>query len=603
VLFLSDRARTMNLFAYDVKTRAVTQLTRHDDFDVKSFDARGDLVVYEQAGRPPSPRARERAGDAARDPARRRPDGDAPPFEPALPYVQACGLSPTGVRAVFEARGDLFTVPAKKGDVRNVTRTPGVFERSARVEPRREVDRCFSDEGGEYQLALHPQDGIAAPRKIALGRHPSFYYSPIWSPDGKRIAYTDKRLQLWCVAVDGGKPLLVDTDSYDHPQRSLDPAGRPTAAGSRTRSGSPIHLRAVFVWDAEQQHATQVTDGRGDASSVVFTRDGKALCFLASTNVGLNVGWLDMSSYERPVRASVYLVVLDKDAPSPLAPERRRGGGEGAGGGEGRREEGRRESRRTADGQEGREEGREAGADQDRPRRHRPAHPRAADPGEELGRAAGGPTAASSSSSSRPTRRSATTAAARRSSRFDLKERKLEPFLAPLARGFWLSGDGKKLLTPRPTTSTASSTSAAPRRRATARSRSAACRSTSIRTPSGSRCSTRSAGSSATSSTSRTSMAPDWPAVCRKYQPFLAHVGHRADLAYLFSEMIGELVIGHATSTAATSRRPPAPPPACSAATSRSPTGRIPAAAASCAGRNWNPPAFLRARIRTAAGL
>ena len=118
-------------------------------------------------------------------------------------------ISPTGARAVFEAHGEILTVPAEKGDVRNLTNTPGVAERDPAWSPDGKSIAYFSDESGEYALHIRDQNGLGAVKKIDLGKPPSFFYAPTWSPDSKKIAYNDKRLNLWYVDVDHPTPVKV----------------------------------------------------------------------------------------------------------------------------------------------------------------------------------------------------------------------------------------------------------------------------------------------------------------------------------------------------------------------------------------------------------
>src|SRR5205823_8590046 len=105
----------------------------------------------------------------------------------------------------------------------------------------------FSDESGEYELHLKPQDGLGAAKKINLGTPASYFYAPVWSPDSKKIAYHDKRLNLWYVDVAKGTLVKVDSDYYDHPERSLDPAWSPDNKWLTYTKRLPSQLHAVFV--------------------------------------------------------------------------------------------------------------------------------------------------------------------------------------------------------------------------------------------------------------------------------------------------------------------------------------------------------------------
>src|SRR5579859_5008504 len=158
-------------------------------------------------------------------------------------------------------------------------------------------------------------------KKISLGNPPSFYYHPTWSPDSKKIAYTDKRLNLWYVDVAKGTPVKVDTTTYDTPLRALDPVWSPDSRWIAYTKELASHMHAVFAYSLEQSKSLQLTDGLSDARFPAFDQKGQYLYFTASTDVGPSTGWLDLSSTNRLVSRSAYLMVLRKDQPSPLAPE------------------------------------------------------------------------------------------------------------------------------------------------------------------------------------------------------------------------------------------------------------------------------------------
>jgi tricorn protease len=221
---------------------------------------------------------------------------------------------------VFAARGEILTVPAEKGDIRNLTQTTAVVERDPAWSPDGKSVAYLSDESGEYALHIRNQNGMGEVRKIDLGSPPTFYYSPTWSPDSKKIAYTDKRLNVWYVDLEKKTPARVDTDTYAGPSQ-LNPVWSPDSRWLAYTKQLRNHLRAVFIYSLEQNKSYQATDGMSDALFADFDKEGKYLYFTASTDVALNTGWLDMSSLNRPVTRSVYVMVLKKDLPSPLAPE------------------------------------------------------------------------------------------------------------------------------------------------------------------------------------------------------------------------------------------------------------------------------------------
>lgn len=321
IYFLSDRNGPVTLFAYDTATKRVTQVIRNDGLDIKSASAGPGAIIYEQFGS-------LHLFDLSSGQTKRlniQVAGDVlsvrPRFEKITNRIVSAGLSPTGARAVFEARGEIVTVPAEKGNARNLTNTPGVAERDPAWSPDGKWIAYFSDESGEYQLHVRDQSGMGETRKINLGNPPSLFYSPTWSPDSKKIAYTDKRLNLWYVDLDKGTPVKVDTNTYENPWRMFDPAWSPDSRWIVYTKQLKNRLGTVFVYSVEEAKSYQITDGMSDARFASFDKSGKYIYFTTSTDVGPTTGWLDMSSFNRRVTRSAYIVVLRKDLPSPLAPE------------------------------------------------------------------------------------------------------------------------------------------------------------------------------------------------------------------------------------------------------------------------------------------
>jgi tricorn protease len=321
VYFLSDRNGAVTLFGYDTNTKSVKQLVENKELDFKSLSAGPDALIYEQFGGiyifdPGSGKSKRVNVQIAADlPATR------PHYEKVGDKIQSAAISPTGVRAVFEARGEILTVPAEKGDVRNLTQTPAVAERDPAWSPDGKSIAYFSDESGEYALHVVDQTGSGPAKKINLGNPPSFFYGPLWSPDSKKIAYTDKRLNLWYVDVEKGAPRKVAAERYDDPTSSMSQAWSPDSNWLAYSKELENHLHAVFVYSLENARESQVTDGVSDARFPVFDRNGKTLYFAASTDVGLSAGWLDLSSYQHPVLRSIYATVLKKGDPSPVEPQ------------------------------------------------------------------------------------------------------------------------------------------------------------------------------------------------------------------------------------------------------------------------------------------
>jgi tricorn protease len=321
VYFLSDRNGPFTLYSYDPKDKKVEQALASNGADIKSASAGPGAIVYEQFGSlnlfdPATGRSKAVAVTVPSDLPNVRPH-----FKKADNEIASATLSPSGARAVFEAHGEVLTAPAEKGDIRNLTNTPGVMERDPSWSPDGKWIAYFSDESGEYQLCLKNADGMGEAKKISLATPASFYYEPIWSPDSKKIVFSDKRLNLWYIDLAKGTPVKIDTDTYDAPQRTLNPVWSPDSRWVAYSKTLTSHMHAIFAYSLEQAKSLQLTDGLSDARFPAFDQKGQYLYFTASTDVGPTTGWLDLSSINRPITRSAYLMVLRKDQPSPLAPE------------------------------------------------------------------------------------------------------------------------------------------------------------------------------------------------------------------------------------------------------------------------------------------
>jgi len=321
VYFLSDRNGPVALFSYDPKSKSVKPEVENKGLDFKSLSAGPDALVYEQFG-----------GIYLYDPASGKPkqvhitvSADLPDTRPhyvkAAEQILNAGISPTGMRAVFEAHGEILTAPAEKGDIRNLTRTPGVEDRNPAWSPDGKSIAYFSDEAGEYALHIVDQSGLGAVKKINLGNPPSFFYNPLWSPDSKKIAYTDKRLNLWYLDVEKGTPVKVTTELFEDPSSAMNPAWSPDSKWLTYSKFLENHLHTVFVYSVDAGKESQITDGTADSRFPVFDNNGKTLYFASSTDVGLTEGWLDLSSFQHPLTRSVYAVVLKKGDPNPVEPQ------------------------------------------------------------------------------------------------------------------------------------------------------------------------------------------------------------------------------------------------------------------------------------------
>ncbi|HYP50561.1 MAG TPA: hypothetical protein VEQ34_06435, partial [Pyrinomonadaceae bacterium] len=322
IYFLSDRSgKNVTLYVFDTKTRKVAEAVNNTGLDLKNASAGPDGIIYEQFG---SINIYD-ANSGKTSKVNITVNGDFPQVRPryerVAQRVQNVALSATGARAVFEARGEILSVPAEKGNARNLTNTPGVAERDPAWSPDGRWIAYFSDESGEYSLHLRDQTGMGEVKKISLGAPSSYFYSPKFSPDSKKILFTDKRLNVWYLDVEKGTAVKVDTNTYENPFPVLDPNWSPDSKWIVYTKQLRNRLCAVHVFSLDTGKATQITDGMSDARFAAFDRNGKYIYFTASTNNGMTNGWLDMSSMPFQTTRSVYAVVLKATEPSPLAPE------------------------------------------------------------------------------------------------------------------------------------------------------------------------------------------------------------------------------------------------------------------------------------------
>ena len=326
VVFISDRADgAANLFAFNPITKALRQLTRETQWDVRSVDALGSTLVYETGGRI---KQLELSGGEARV-LDIRLTGTAPQarmqWKDAGRALTQARLSSTGKRVVVSARGEVFTVPVKDGSVRNLTETAGVREKDALWSPDGQRVAYVSDAPGmRHELVLRAQNGQGAAERILLPK--SGYYTLMdWSPDGLHLVLQDNHLNLYRLGLAAGPQrgqlVKVATDvrrlGSDGVTVSFSPDSRWLAY---TQSGEN-YLGRIVLHELATGRNHVVTDGLAHAGNPAFSPKGDYLFFTASINAGPSRVGLDLSTQERPHRAGLYALVLSADGKSPLAPK------------------------------------------------------------------------------------------------------------------------------------------------------------------------------------------------------------------------------------------------------------------------------------------
>ncbi len=320
VYYISERDYTSNIWSFNPKTQEEEQITFHKKFDVKSLDANQNQIIYEQGGylhlvNPNTKKSTQLIINVSADLNFARPrwvsieGGDL--INP--------NISPNGKRAIFEHRGDIFTVPKENGTWRNLTSSSGAADRNPIWSPKGDQIAWFSDESGDYKLVIADQNGQNQ-QQIAL-TNSTFYFKPEWSPDGKHITYTDTDYNVWVINLLTKQSIKVDSDSYAHPNRTMNPVWSPDSKWITYSKQGKSHFKSIYLYNIITKETTQITDGIADAISPVWDASGKYIYTLASTNYGLASGWLDMSSYDPKTTRSLYAIVLNSKDERPNLPK------------------------------------------------------------------------------------------------------------------------------------------------------------------------------------------------------------------------------------------------------------------------------------------
>ncbi len=315
VYFISDRDGRMNLFSTDLTGKDTKQLTTFKDFDIKFPSLGKDAIVFEQAGY--IWQFDLASGEAKTVPIEIKEDlasGRAGLVD-ASKHVQTVHAAPDGERAIVVARGDLFSVPAKDGTPRNLSKTSNAHERDAVWSPDGKWIAYNSDVTGENELYVRPQDGKGEPVQITSNAD-TYFYAPIWSPDSKKLLWSDRLQRLRFVEVASKAIVQVDQD----PEGEI--AGYDWSPDSQWIAWSrPEHNNGlkVYLYALADKKITAVTDNWYSASEATFSDDGKYLMLVSSRDFSPTFGQDDFAEVYRDM-SRVYLVTLAKGTENPLGP-------------------------------------------------------------------------------------------------------------------------------------------------------------------------------------------------------------------------------------------------------------------------------------------
>lgn len=284
--FVSDSLGAFNLAAYDTLTKRSQLVTRYRSHGIVFAAIGGGAVAFVRDGRIHLYDIASRAVTIPRISIPADTSELRPRSVTITPFVETVSVGPRGERLTIEARGDVFVTDASGGAARNLTQSPGVADRAPVMSPDGRQVAWFSDEGGEYALTVRAVDGASPARRIALGATPTFFRGISWSPDARRVAFSDQRLVLWIADVSAGRAMPVDSSRWiaqDLWQTSWSPDGRLLAYAK----ADPAGIRAVWLRDVDAGTATQLSRGGSDDIWPVFDPSGRWLYFASSSSSGI----------------------------------------------------------------------------------------------------------------------------------------------------------------------------------------------------------------------------------------------------------------------------------------------------------------------------
>ncbi|PYU68448.1 MAG: hypothetical protein DMG49_15975, partial [Acidobacteria bacterium] len=316
IYFISDRDGVMNLFSYDLGSKQTKQLTDYKEYDIKWPSLGPDAIVYENGGalseyNLASGKARNLPIVVHAEDVEARPE-----FKNLEQSIGSYSLSPSAARALVEARGNIFTIPAEHGSVRTLTTNhSGIHELNPAWSPDGKWIAYLSDKTGEYELYTRPQMGGEETRITTDGG--VYRYGPVWSPDSKKLLYWDKVHQLWFTSVEDKKPVLVDKSDYgDIADGSWSPDSLWIAYSKPHRRGA----NDVFLYSLGTKKVTKVSAGFYSDNNPVFEENGKYLYFISTRYFYPSVGQLDQR-FNYYSTDGVFAVTLKADEASPFKPQ------------------------------------------------------------------------------------------------------------------------------------------------------------------------------------------------------------------------------------------------------------------------------------------
>jgi tricorn protease len=319
--FSSDRTGTLNLFEFDPASKRVRQLTQYNDWDVR-WPSKGDRtqIVYELAGELHI--LDVKSGGAPRKLSITVPT-DALPTRPALIQVgnqiSDIGLSPKGERALFSARGDIFTVPIEKGAPRNLTRSSDAHDKAPSWSPDGRWIAYLSDRAGEEEVWIAAQDGSKPAWQLTQGNQ-EMLYRPSWSPDSKKIAYSNKSGKVFVVNVEDKTQVEVADEARGQLNDYVWSPDSAYLAFSMTTGNSNTN-RSLYIWSAAGNRLQKVSKSEMfNETQPSWDPDGNYLFFLSERDYQPMLSNVEFNFAGARSRG-IFALALNRDVKHPFPPE------------------------------------------------------------------------------------------------------------------------------------------------------------------------------------------------------------------------------------------------------------------------------------------
>ena len=325
VYFLSDRAENMrlNVWAYNTRTQDLSQITRFDDFDISYMSGGSGSIIFEAGGTLYLMDASTQQYESVTVNVVSDLAAEMPRAVDLSNRISNMTASPEGKRIIFEARGELFNVPAKEGYVLNMTQSSGAFDRNPAWSPDGKHIAFWSDRSGEYEIYIQASDGSSEARQLTL-RRKGFGYALYWSPDSEHLAFIDETNTIYVVHTETGDMEIAGNTVWNvgHNGRFFYPLSWSSDSKwlAFTEGQENAH-NAIFLYNIENNEKHQVTSGFYQDFNPTFSVDGKYLYYLTNRNFSPSYSDMNDGTWVYPNATQIASVSLTAEVPSLLHPK------------------------------------------------------------------------------------------------------------------------------------------------------------------------------------------------------------------------------------------------------------------------------------------